>query len=706
MAPFNDIMKELVVQGVDLATDEGAEAQPEAAPAILAMGAAVSFLVSTLWPDSESGQPDLWEQIKAQVEELIDEKIDENNWNTLQGHLTSLNSFLSDYTHAIDLLKNDPSSKQAQKHVRAKYKDAQQGFETLSGDFMAYGEWTLPLFAQMANLHLYLLNDCALYGAENWKMSETDMTQNQTWLQEYIKTYTEYAVDYCQAYVTEWLDNLPAYEGLERLMPGEVMVQWNVFNKKFRTMTTQVFDYAFYWPYLDPQLGPPPALTREIYSDYFGTYTDNYQLWKSGSTNPALSGLKVGAAPDPDKNHPAVNYPFISAVQQQFGGEWTDIVPSQSDYLKLYPWGPIPPNPGPLGSDNPVIEVSVTHSSVTLKFQDGTSQKIGTESGTTTTYSNYAHINGDYYGDILSEIYMKGGVKVLIPGDRNTVEVKQPINNFVFGFRKRESYPPDSPTKQGPLRGATGILACLHQGSLWRVDPDNNYQYTRLGNAGDWVSTAAMTVLPGDGSSNDTLYIVQGSSLFSVDPASGAVALVGKEGIWDDTDAMTALSGALYVVQKGTLYKVDPVTGVPKPFGPAGVWDETAAMTTLSEHLYVVQKDTLYTVDASGKNIPFGNKGVWGNTTAMATWGQPEALVVIQKGTLYTVDQSGVYTPLGTKGTWENTAAMTGLSGNLYIVKDDLLYRLGDSSPIGQPQIYRGKAAAMTTAGNKLYIVT
>lgn len=113
-------------------------------------------------------------------------------------------------------------------------------------------------------------------------------------------------------------------------------------------------------------------------------------------------------------------------------------------------------------------------------------------------------------------------------------------------------------------------LFVVQANSLWRTNVDTG-AYTRLGAAGDWINTVAMTH---DASS---LYIAQNNHLWRTSPSNGSYVDLG--GDWNAVTAMTHLNGTLYVINAGDLYSVNPSNGSFTLLGEPDDWTGVTLMT-------------------------------------------------------------------------------------------------------------------------------
>lgn len=228
------------------------------------VGEFIAGLVKILWPEDE----DVWAQIKADVEALMDKKLADLEYQNVQDDLRGLQNVIDDYTKETQL--KDANSA----NIATKYNIALGQIEQNVPHFQSkgYEVLLLPLFAQMANLHLALLWDGVKSGA-TWGFTAGEINNQQSLLTGAIAAY----VDWAKKWVEEGYNQLSIPQKAEDKTHLSTL-QWAARNKYVRTMTLQVLDFVFYWPYFDPakRTGVPlPKLTREIYSDPAGFAADN-----------------------------------------------------------------------------------------------------------------------------------------------------------------------------------------------------------------------------------------------------------------------------------------------------------------------------------------------------------------------------------------------------------------------------------------------
>lgn len=225
------------------------------------VGFVLSALVNIFWPSSKE---DVWAEIKEKVEELIDEKISDLVYQQVQEDLEGLNNNMNEYLWAV---KNS----QVKTYISEKYNIVLGDFLQQRPHFQSKGYelLLLPLFAQFGNMHLSLLRDGVLYGAD-WGWTEEIQQHNLQQLQDTIKSY--------HSYVQTTYDNGLRDTTINAPHNKHYTEPFNTVNKFSREMTLTVLDFQYMWPYFNPVKYPDPVkvyLDREIYSEAVGTSDDS-----------------------------------------------------------------------------------------------------------------------------------------------------------------------------------------------------------------------------------------------------------------------------------------------------------------------------------------------------------------------------------------------------------------------------------------------
>ncbi|MBE1293783.1 MAG: hypothetical protein GJ677_14970 [Rhodobacteraceae bacterium] len=255
------------------------------------VGGVLGGLLGLLWPESEE---DVWGQIRKKVEKLIDKKIADTVFRETTESLNGLERVLQDYVDEIGV--DDPT----QSLIGDKFASALSQFEDSADSFMAEGYeiLLLPLFAQMANMHLSLLRDAVCFG-KDWGWNDKEVEDHHRYLVKAIRTYESHA--------NKWFD--------EAIKPMPFMSEMIIFkevNKKARELTLSVMDFAHYWSYFDPDntpRGKVPPPQREIYADFLGT-TDASNFKYESRHDSKITGVHIWGGEQ------------IDVIQVKYGDTW------------------------------------------------------------------------------------------------------------------------------------------------------------------------------------------------------------------------------------------------------------------------------------------------------------------------------------------------------------------------------------------------
>lgn len=364
------------------------------------IGWALAGFVEFFWP--QSGE-DVWDQIKEQVEELIDQELADFEYKQVKADLDGLEGPLRDYTSAVQQPNPDRTN------VVATFDVAKGLFENRSPDFMieGYEVLLLPLLSQMATMHLSLLREGVLHG-KDWGLTDQDVAGYSWELTQQVDRY----VSWCETWYYEGLAHLQLpHEG--RNLPT---LQWNARNAYTRSMTLTVLDSAFYWPYTDPTLyragSPMPRLTREIYADAQGNLNDAEPPLVDGVLRMPITGVAIWGG---DR---------VEAVQVSYTDHTGPREGSDSGGANSPPHG----WNGSVSADNPIVVGSGTSGdildSVLLGFKDGEqTDTCGSDAGG-------APFSWSFPAQVVSSIKVPGADAYY--GSADCV---------IFGFRFEDGYP-------------------------------------------------------------------------------------------------------------------------------------------------------------------------------------------------------------------------------------------------------------------------
>jgi hypothetical protein len=382
------------------------------------VGSLLSGLVYILWP---SDQEDVWEEIKDQVQALVQQDLTQLVENLEAQTLQGLKGSIQDYQDAITT--NDQTNI-SQNWTSAKLNFIQQlpQFQT-----QGYEVALLPYYAQAVNLYLALLRDGVLHG-KDWGWTDADVAvatkeMNQaiqdvcqwvdtTFGQEYGRRTSAFGAAQ-DAYVQFCAGNDPINYSLG---VHYNVTAWNQQNDFLTWMTLKVLDFRNLWPFCTS--GQADAvLHREIYSAACGS--SDYS--------------SIPVRPWWILNPPAPIQP-LSTIEA-FAGDRIDGV------RLTYPPGGGPGGQtqvvgGALTGDthatlaigaNPLVAVSVSFGDIVgalqLDFLDGTFRNIGRDNPPSkhTWYLPAPH------GEIISSIYIHG-----------TSEFYQSADLIIIGYQYQQ----------------------------------------------------------------------------------------------------------------------------------------------------------------------------------------------------------------------------------------------------------------------------
>jgi hypothetical protein len=228
------------------------------------VGGLFALIVEEVWPDPE--KQDVWDEIKEKVEALLNEKLSDLVYNDISASLEGLQKNSAEYAEA---LKDSPDNIQL---ITEKFSVAKGDFNAQEPHFKAKGYelLLLPLFAQMANMHLSLLREGCIHG-KSWGWNDQTVKDRKTELTNTIDKYVKYVDDKYNKGLAD--KKTSASETLKDTGPYAIF-RWtrafNVVNDFVREMTISVLDYRQMWPYMDISKYPNPLymlLTREVYSE-------------------------------------------------------------------------------------------------------------------------------------------------------------------------------------------------------------------------------------------------------------------------------------------------------------------------------------------------------------------------------------------------------------------------------------------------------
>ncbi|MBS0583215.1 MAG: hypothetical protein JSS42_08955 [Proteobacteria bacterium] len=333
-------------------------------------GSGINLLINLFWPTS---QQDLWSQIKEQVLAAIDQQAEKDAVNGLKNTIDGFKTVLASYAFLVKTYNDKPSTS-GLADVIAKAGDVESAFELGAPAFMnpsnqAWQGDFLPLFVQMANLHLVFLRDILWHGRKIG-FDDTSMQGFQHDYDTFNKQYCDHVdavapgalAKFGEEYTKETQSPLPDDAWHDKsYYPGVAAVAWGAWNAK-RTqnertsqLTHLALDYRQLWPTMADSSAnrQPVRLTRELLYGPYGApdwqdigvdfnMTDHYYYFTVDPpypTVPAPEGLPdtplVGLAVSTGAliNRGGRNFNFPSAVATFRQGETQTPVPYGALYL-------------------------------------------------------------------------------------------------------------------------------------------------------------------------------------------------------------------------------------------------------------------------------------------------------------------------------------------------------------------------------------
>ena len=334
-------------------------------------GGLLSALTGFLWNPSEN----IWDEIKAEVEALIEEDLAKYDEKEIQEDLDGLKQVVDDYQQQIadGNLTTIATDWQICKNL----------FDLQLPHFQRddYQLQLLLLFVQYANLYFALLRDGVQFGASwGWNSAQiatalTTLTSDVTSFQQYVENVIAVAVQNKQAATASdkhTVDPFATVNAYERLL------------------TFYASDVARMWQYFIPHSVPPnPPFYRQVCSDPVGSSDD--------------SGSDVAMRPFPGMPITGVRIwadsGAVYAAQLQYGGSVLGPVDGNTDRgaANLPPFG----GSFTVSDDNPITAVLVAAGDhiqgVQFQFKDGTtSQAFGNCNGAA-PLDNYGEMVSDFY---------------------------------------------------------------------------------------------------------------------------------------------------------------------------------------------------------------------------------------------------------------------------------------------------------------------
>ncbi|OOR06657.1 hypothetical protein BW897_30760 [Bacillus cereus] len=278
------VEQQTTVQGaVSTAIDIVSTLLDKSIPGVGEAGGVINSIFGLLWP---SNNQDVWESFMTAVETMIEKEIADYARAEAIAELAGLQNVLEEYEDVLALYNADPSLGE---RLKALVVSIDLLFEQSMPSFAKPGFEValLAAYAHAANLHLSLLKDIVMFGAEwGFETIEIDDFYNNGIIAN-TKDYTDHCLNTYNIGLQEsldltadptdyikypYLDNYPSYGDDDENYAA--VLDWNLFNDYRRNMTLMVLDVVALWPTYNPRVYFRPVITqlsREVYSTAYGT---------------------------------------------------------------------------------------------------------------------------------------------------------------------------------------------------------------------------------------------------------------------------------------------------------------------------------------------------------------------------------------------------------------------------------------------------
>ncbi|KAI3615124.1 twin-arginine translocation pathway signal [Moniliophthora roreri] len=250
------------------------------------IGGILAGIVGALWPDTPE---DVWSKVRAEVEALIGQKIDEAVYSLIAAKLPGLGDASKLYLKLV-------AGHGTGDAIRTQWVATNTVYTAAASEFQnPKFEWVLgPLFAIFSVLHMTLLRDAVLYG-QKWGWSPDD-----------YKVYVQFTKDTLDKYLAYYDKVLKNRYNV--LAPGQPAVgshnidnyqYWQEYNQQ---LVVAFDDYRVLVRYLDPIQHPDATKPTDLpfqdaYSLAYGTADDwdgTASLWSGSGVGKAYSTPLTG----------------------------------------------------------------------------------------------------------------------------------------------------------------------------------------------------------------------------------------------------------------------------------------------------------------------------------------------------------------------------------------------------------------------------
>ncbi|MED1383969.1 insecticidal delta-endotoxin Cry8Ea1 family protein [Bacillus mycoides] len=216
-------------------------------------------LFNAFWPVSGNQ----WEHYMNHVQALIKRELQAFAREQALRQLEGLGGNLGLYKEALAEWEQDRDNPTTKERVRDRFRILDGFFTQYIPVFriQGYEVQLLSIYAKVVNLHLLLLRDASMFGAD-WGMSQTNINDNYNRQMKLTSLYTNHCVDFYNQGLNE-----------ARALSNS---SWDIFNDYRREMTLTVLDIVALFPAYDYRRYPITTkveLTREIYTPAIASQT-------------------------------------------------------------------------------------------------------------------------------------------------------------------------------------------------------------------------------------------------------------------------------------------------------------------------------------------------------------------------------------------------------------------------------------------------
>lgn len=352
-------------------------------------GGIVSALVGAYW----NPQQNIWDELKAEVQALIEHDLAKYDEQQVQDDLDGLKKVLEDFRAACR--DGNLLSMGTQWEICKDLFDIQLPHFQTSG----YQLQLLLLFVQYANLYFALLRDGLDKGA-SWGKTPREMQTILTTLTDDVNAF--------QTYVQKVIATSVAAKQAATVSDRHTVEPYRTTNAFLRELTLNASDVADVWQYFLPsRVAPNPPFMRYVYSDPMGTSDDNYEdvaVIPPAAFGQHVSGVRVWA-----------NSAGIYSTQLQYGG--TVLGPAygcSNGSSNLPPYG----GSFAVTVDNPITGVLVQSGDyiegLQFQFKDGSRSQVFGNGNNLTFLDDYGGMVGDLYIVSISNFYQQKAACLIV----------------------------------------------------------------------------------------------------------------------------------------------------------------------------------------------------------------------------------------------------------------------------------------------------